>query len=335
MKVAVVVAIGTTVLIAAAALVSQLHRDQVEQVVSDNSGPALATDDSRGVAAALEESNGASTGVGATGSSSDTRTLASESAEQLAATADHTEYLRGIARSGLRDDEFEAVAALLAADPSFAELLVEEARAETDPERLDVLARMIGEADDDVVVEFAAEFVYSGDRQSRILGLGLLKRVEGGNPEALAIVSGVLVNDTEPDYLVPALTALARPAVTERESHAGLVEQVAFLANHTDASVRRTSIDILGRWTDDTTYTALLVSGLADEDQWVRRASAFALIDHGDNDPVAVEGLLQVAMDEVNERSTRRGALRALEGLGLSPEQQRQYAAVKLELTRR
>jgi len=87
-------------------------------------------------------------------------------------------------------------------------------------------------------------------------------------------------------------------------TRATLVSQVAILTDHTDPSVRRTSLTILSRWTDDATYTPQLLAGLDDVDQSVRSSAAFALVD-----------------SRQSGEDARRGAILALKRMPLEPDE--------------
>jgi len=240
-----------------------------------------------------------------------------------------------IAREGLSDDEFEALVERLRADPELLAALIDEARSETDPERLEWLLRVLGDVDDPAVVALATEYVYSGDPALQKLGLDLMKRVRPGDPDVLASVSGLLSSEVDGQVLVPALTALARPGDVDDGTRASLVGQVAILVDHTDASVRRTSLTILSRWSNDGTYTPQLLSGLDDTDQTVRRAAAYALVGHEDASPQVQARLTRLASDGNGDQRARRGAILALKRMELSAEDREQVLAIERRMNTR
>lgn len=242
---------------------------------------------------------------------------------------------RAIAQATLTDDEFEALVARLQIDPALLAALIDEARAETNPERLQRLLRLLGSVDDPAVVALAAEFVYSGDANLQSLGLDLMKRVRPGDPDVLASVSGLLSSEINGEVLVPALTALARPENTDADTRASLAGQVALLVDHVDPAVRRTSLTILSRWSTDATYTPQLLNALDDVDQSVRRAAAFAFIGREDTSLSVRQRLMQVAADTSNGKSPRRGALLALQGMPLTDAEKEQLSAIERGLNTR
>lgn len=226
-----------------------------------------------------------------------------------------------LGRTPIGDDDFERLAERLSDDPALLQALIDEVRSETDPERLDRLLRLLGDVDDPAVAALASELVYSGDPALSPLGLDLLKRVRPGDPDVHAVVSGLLSTETEARVLVPTLTALARPGNTARAERASLANQVALLTDHPDPAVRRTSVNILSRWSDDATHTPRLVAGLTDEDPTVRRAAAFAFVGHPDQSDGVRRELFSVAEDADNDEGTRRGALLALRRMDLGDEE--------------
>jgi HEAT repeat protein len=243
--------------------------------------------------------------------------------------------VREIAREPLSDEAFESLVERLRSDPALLAALVNEARAETDPERLNWLLRLLGDVDDPAVVALATEFVYSGDTAQQQLGLDLMKRVKPGDPDVLASVSGLLSTEVDGQVLVPALTALARPSDVDDGTRATLVSQVAILTDHADPSVRRTSLTILSRWTDDATYTPQLLAGLDDVDQSVRSSAAFALVGHEDASPQVRDRLMATADSRQSGEDARRGAILALKRMPLEPDERERVLAIERRLDSR
>ncbi len=223
----------------------------------------------------------------------------------------------GVGQQPLTDEAFDALVERLRADPDLLAALIDQARSEGDMQRLERLLRVLGDVDDPAVVALATELVYSGDPALQGLGLDLMKRVRPGDPDVLASVSGLLSNEVEGQVLVPALTALAIPGGTDDGTRATLASQVAVLTGHSDPEVRRTSLTILSRWSNDATYTPQLLTGLDDTDAGVRRAAAFALVGHGDTSVEVQQRLLRVADTASSGEPARRGAILALKRMPL------------------
>ena len=243
--------------------------------------------------------------------------------------------LAALGRGPIADAEFERLATKLAEDPALLQAFVDEIRSETDPERLRRLLHLLGDIDDPAVLALATELVYSGDPAVAELGLDLLKRVRPGDPDAQAVVSGLLATETEARLLVPTLTALARPGATPAGERAALAGQVALLTDHADPAVRRSSLNILSRWSDDATHTPRLVAGLADEDPSVRRAAAFAFVGFPDQSDEVRRELFAVADDSGNDEGTRRGALLALQRMELGETERTRVASIERALDTR
>ena len=243
--------------------------------------------------------------------------------------------LAGLGREPIGDDEFERLAARLRDDPALLAALIDEVRSETDPVRLERLLRLLGDVENPAVTALATELVYSGDDASRILGLDLMKRIGGEDAGVVSAVSGLLSTEVDGDVLVPALTALARPGRVGGAEADALAGQVALLTGHEDPAVRRTSIDILSRWSDDATYTPQLLAGLDDPDPTVRRTAAFAFVGHADDSDEVRRALFAVAEDDASEEAPRRGAILALRGMPVDDDERARVDAIERRLDTR
>jgi len=240
-----------------------------------------------------------------------------------------------IGQSPINDTEFNALVERLRADSQLLQQLIDEFRQETDPQRLTELSRLLGEVGGPDVTLSASELIFSGDAQSRQLGLELLQQVQPGNSDARDIVSGLLATEVEPDVLVGTLTTLASPGDVEDVARANLSEQVAYLTQHDDASVRAISLNILSRWTTDSRYTAVLLDGLDDSIPTVRESAAYALVGHEDPSQDVLDSLFVVMDNSQEQESVRRGAILALKGMALSDPQRSHIRAVERALDSR
>ncbi len=240
-----------------------------------------------------------------------------------------------LGRSGISDVDFKILAERLNADPDFLQAVINEFRLETDTARLRRLAQLLGDVDAPEVTALASELIFSGDPASRKVGLGLLKYIQPGNSEAQALVSGLLATEYEADVLVDTLTALAVPGTVDDDTRVGMSEQVALLAAHPDASVRRSSIDILSRWTNDPAHTPIIVNGLQDEDRLVRQTSAYALVGHEDQSYEVIQSLMAVAANPDEVKRVRRGSILALKGMAIDDATRQRVAAIELQLNTR
>jgi len=240
-----------------------------------------------------------------------------------------------LGRRDFTDDAFNALVERLRKDPGLLQSLLDEFRQETDPERLRRLSQLLGEVGGSDVTTVASELVFSGDPGSRAIGLELLKHVQPGNADAREIVSGILATEIEASTLVDTLNAISTPGAVDADARAGLSEQVALLASHSDPAVRRSSLDILSRWSDDPRHTPVLLNGLTDTDSSVRETAAYSLVGHEDSSDEVIQDLLFVVNNEQEAEQTRRGAILALRGMPLSDTQRQQLVTVEKRLDRR
>ena len=240
-----------------------------------------------------------------------------------------------LGRSNISDADFKSLAERLNADPDFLQAIINEFRLETDTARLRRLAQLLGDVNVPEVTALASELIFSGDPATRKVGLELLKYIQPGNSEAQALVSGLLATEYEADVLVDTLTALAVPGTVDDQTRVGMSEQVALLAAHPDASVRRSSIDILSRWTNDPAHTPIIVNGLQDEDRSVRQTSAYALVGHEDQSYEVIESLMAVAANTDEVERVRRGSILALKGMAIDDATRQRVAAIELQLNTR
>lgn len=237
-----------------------------------------------------------------------------------------------VGNSQISDAEFLQLADALRSDPILLQQLVDEFRQETDVERRAVIARLLGEVGGDSVTLTASELIYSGDATSRQLGLNLLQQIQPGNVAARDIASTLLATEIEPSVLVDTLSTLSSPDASDESSREFLIEQVAFLTGHDDASVRSVSLNILSRWSKDGQFTEVLQSGLVDEEPAVRGAAAYALVDHENVSQGLINSLLTVAVNPTEYERARRGAILALKGMPIDSTIREQVMAAEMEL---
>ncbi|ASJ70402.1 HEAT repeat domain-containing protein [Granulosicoccus antarcticus] len=237
-----------------------------------------------------------------------------------------------IAQTAMSDADYEALVARLKTDPALLLQLVDEFRQEQNPERLALLARLLGEAGGADVTQLASELIFSGNDTSRELGLQILRQVQPGNTEARSIASGLLATEVEPKVLMSTLTVLASPGTVDEGSRALLGDQVALLASHENAGVRGVSLDILSRWSTDGRDTPVLINALQDPEPRVRESAAYALVGHEDASETVIQSLLIVLRNADEQKATRRAALMALRSFALNAELQSELQTVEREL---
>lgn len=240
-----------------------------------------------------------------------------------------------LGRRDITDTDFRNLAERLNADPDFLQAVINEFRLETDTNRLRRLAQLLGDVNAPEVTALASEMIFSGDPDSRKVGLQLLKYVQPGNSEAQALVSGLLTTEFEPDVLVDTLTALSVPGTVDNDTRVGMSEQVALLTTHPDPGVRRNSIEILSRWTEDPAHTPIILNGLQDEDRFVRQTSAYALVGHEDESYEVIQSLMAVASNTDEVVRVRRGSILALKGMAIDDATRERLATIELQLNTR
>ena len=246
----------------------------------------------------------------------------------------HSYDVTSLARSAMSDADFLELAQAMRSDPNLLLQLIDEFRQETDPQRRAAISRLLGEVGGDSVTLAASELIYSGDAESRSLGLELLQQIQPGNAEARNIVSTLLATEVEPDVLVDTLTTLSKPGTVDDNSRQILSDQVAFLADHEDASVRSISLNILSRWSKDGQYTEVIRNGLTDQASVVRESAAYALVGHDNVSQTLIDSLLSVAVDSTEDKRARGGAILALKGMPIDDAVRAQVVAAELEVNR-
>ena len=313
--------------------VSTANTDSGEIVATENSSSTSPFSTKETVADAGNTVQGNS--VGATATDQQQNKLVANDGSSTAPEVWPEVDIYNLGRSGISDADFKSLTERLNADPEFLQAIINEFRLETDTARLRRLAQLLGDVNVPEVTALASELIFSGDPATRKVGLELLKYIQPGNSEAQALVSGLLATEYEADVLVDTLTALAVPGTVDDETRVGMSEQVALLAAHPDASVRRSSIDILSRWTNDPTHTPIIVNGLQDEDRFVRQTSAYALVGHEDQSYEVIQSLMAVAADTNEVERVRRGSILALKGMAIDDTTRQRVASIELQLNTR
>lgn len=242
-----------------------------------------------------------------------------------------------VAIEPLSDAQFIRLEQQIKTDPALRAQLLDEYRYNTDPERAQQLAALLGPYDDPAIVQTASELVYSGDPQSRIAGLDLLSRVQPRNDEARNVAIELLSSESEPEFLIATMNVLATPSQTANNSQRQrLNDNLGNLSSHYDANVRAQSLSLLGRW-DKNSNTArdALTRGLNDPEPSVRSSAAFSINNIDAPDENMITGLLNIAEDTSENRSTRYAALRALEKMQLNSAQLRRFRLAQRSANRR
>lgn len=244
------------------------------------------------------------------------------------AFADNTSYdneASTIAVTALSDQQFNNIQNRLRNEPEFLASLLTEFRYNTDHERGKRLAALLGDLNHPDIVQAAAELAYSGAPDSQRIGLDLLSRLQPHNSQARDIAIELLGSETSADLLVSTMNALATPTRNaSNQQRVQLIDTLNLLTDHHNPQVRSHSISLLGRWNPGAS-TTILTQGLNDQDAAVRARSAAAFIGKNNADINAIYGLLAVAENTQEIKTTRQSALYALQKMQLTSDAKVRY----------
>lgn len=225
-----------------------------------------------------------------------------------------------IAQEVINENDLAELIDRLKNDPELRASLIDEFRAETNPDRIDRLVFILGQTGTSDVLPVAEELVYSGDKHSRKAGLNLLNQIAPNNPEAIDVANSILGGETEPDVLVATMNVFAQPAGATPEIRGALVAQITPLASHEAAAVRRHSVQVLTRLSNEPDIAPVLTNALYDQDSSVREAATYAYAEYPYQTEEVLQRLLEIAESQTEENGTRRGAMFALSKM--SPDEQ-------------
>lgn len=243
---------------------------------------------------------------------SNTRQNLNVSAEALAVQA----YELGT--TNLTDEQILDFTNRLKTDAAFLEAVANEFRSETDLDRLSRLAYLLGQADDPALTTVANDMVYSGNRDSQLAGLELLKHLQPNAPQARDAVRNILSSDSDPEVLVRTINVLAMPTQASDTEKQSLVDHLLPLTNSDSADVRQSSIAMITRWSTSDTANDVLIAGLNDTDESVRKTAAYASAELKTPSPAVVEALFMVLENQDELPRARKGARLSLNGKQLS-----------------
>jgi hypothetical protein len=222
-----------------------------------------------------------------------------------------------IAQGPIDDESLTALIQRLRDDKQLLNDIIVEYRSETDPKRLSRLNTILGYVATPETLVLAQEMIYTDNQNSRTAGLDLLKRITHRNPAAFDIAADLISTETQPDILVAAMNIAARPKNASDSQRAMLESQVSQMVYHDSESVRRNSIAILSKISNDVSLDPIYIDALNDSDSKVREAAAFAYGEFPLENPQAIEILLRIAEDPAERKGLRRAAVYALKNKGL------------------
>lgn len=240
-----------------------------------------------------------------------------------------------IAQTPVDDETIESLVFRLRDDKQLLNDLINEYRAETDPKRLNRLTIILGLTATQETLTLAEEMIYSGIDESREAGLGLLSRIAPNNPAAFDVAANLLSSETQPEILVATMNVLARPQNADDNQLALFEAQISQMVNHESVAVRRQSISILSRISNDSNLDPILVNALDDSDASVREAAAFAYAEFPYENPQAIDRLMRIVEDQNESKGLRRGAAYALKNKGLDEALLARVNAALQQMSRR
>ena len=245
--------------------------------------------------------------------------------------------IASVAVTPLSDEEFIELKALLKNDVGMRLEILEEFRYSTDPARSKQLAALLGDYDNPEIVQAAAELARSGDPVSQSAGLNLLNRLQPHNDDARDIAIDLLSSQHDPAALVATMNVLSTPAKTATAEQRQLInDNIGLLSSHHEPRVRAHSLALIGRWDKNSPSSReALTKGLSDSDAKVRARATYGLKNINNPDHNMINGLLTIAENKSESRSTRYAAIGALRNMTLPPESIRRFRAAEYNVNRK
>lgn len=229
-----------------------------------------------------------------------------------------------VAKTTPSDEEFYRVVELMRNDPSFLAGILQEFQSENNPKRLRWLAFMLGDLKDHPeLTALAGQMLFSGVETSETAALVLLGRIQKRDPTARDLVLQALGSRQEPEFLIPAMNAIALPSTDiSLAQKQQIINQLSPLTQHNHAIVRSHSYSLLFRWVSEEPYMAQQLSdGLRDSNAKVRRSTIVGFIEHPQKDEVIKLRLMDILNDTEESKQNRNLAGRALNKLALNQDE--------------
>ncbi len=223
-----------------------------------------------------------------------------------------------LATTDLSDDQILDFVLRLKTDKAFLQAVAQEFRTETDPARLKRLTYLLGESQDPTLTPVATDMVYSGNRDSELAGLDLLRKLQPYDPTSRDVVMNILTSDADPEVMVGALNVLVLPSEATQAERQTIVDHVQPLLKSDSAAVRQRSVSMISKWSTGATASDALLLGLHDADESVRKTAAYSSINLEDPSPAIIEALFFVLENQDELPRARKGARQSLNGKELS-----------------
>jgi hypothetical protein len=160
--------------------------------------------------------------------------------------------------------------------------------------------------------------VYSGNRDSELAGLDLLRKLQPYDPTSRDVVMNILTSDADPEVMVGALNVLVLPSEATQAERQTIVDHVQPLLKSDSAAVRQRSVSMISKWSTGATASDALLLGLHDADESVRKTAAYSSINLEDPSPAIIEALFFVLENQDELPRARKGARQSLNGKELS-----------------
>lgn len=242
-----------------------------------------------------------------------------------------------VALEPMSDEEFNQLAVALRNNKNLRLELANEFSSNLDPARAKQLAALLGSYDDPEIVQIASDLTYSGNSEQRVAGLDLLSRLQPHSDNARDVAVDLLSSETEPEFIVATMNVLATPSNDATANQRQLLaDNLNNLSYHHDAKVRANSLALMGRWDKNSDATRdSLTRGLSDPDPFVRSRVTYALKNVQNPDDSMINGLLSIAENSDEKKTTRYAALNTLSSMRLTGIAARRYSSAKVIVNQR
>ena len=161
------------------------------------------------------------------------------------------------------------------------------------------------------VVAYAEELATRVDPAQRRLGFLLLQRASSLTTDIRDLLVQSLTTEQNPAVLSQAIRALGR-AVPSPDETGAVVGPLRYLVEHTDATVRAASVEMLALWDTPATAEVSIYRGLMDPAREVRLAAVTAVTESGMHSPRLKSALIYMAREPNESLAVKANALIAL-----------------------
>lgn len=250
---------------------------------------------------------------------------------------DKTDVLN-LGNQPLSESSFRYWVGRLRNDPALLQLALTEYLENSDMVRARHLAAVLAEINSPPVVDAAVQLAHSSETDSQLTGLELLSKLQPSNIHARNAALDLLATQDNPALLAATLNVFATPPqAVSADQRQLLIDQAQLLSSHSDANVRALSISTITNWSSGSSYQAAsqaATMGLSDSNEAVRAKSAASLIGAQSPSAETKAGLLSMAANKQEPKSSRQLALYALSKMPLTEAEKNRYEALEIEVRR-